>query len=91
MITCEGDSYSNLVFVWDPLLEGPRVLDFGSHVPESEGAGKTQASWVSWPDQPEVLFFGNTKHYIIATLAVSEDTPAPWQDIPIGDRDGSLN
>ncbi|ROT35868.1 WD40 domain-containing protein [Sodiomyces alkalinus F11] len=86
MIRCEGDSYSGLLFVWDPLWEGPRTLDFGSHMPDSKIGGKTQSSWVTWPGQPAVLFFGNTRHYMIATPARSEETPAPWQDFQIGDR-----
>ncbi|KAL2752681.1 hypothetical protein ACRALDRAFT_1072549 [Sodiomyces alcalophilus JCM 7366] len=86
MMSCESDNYSNLIFLWEPLWDGPRVLDFGSHIPDSKTGGKTQSSWVSWPGQPAVVFFGNTRHCIMATCAGSKDTPTSWQDIQIRDR-----
>ncbi|OHE95604.1 WD40 domain-containing protein [Colletotrichum orchidophilum] len=80
MVTCEGDKYAGLVFVWDPLSHGPRTVHFGDQLPDSKVLGKPQASWLDWPGDSAVLLLGDNKHHLMASLAEAEDSGAPWQD-----------
>lgn len=79
MITCEGDSHSGLVFAWDTLSDGPRTVDFAARLPDTKLFGKTQASWLEWAGESAVLLLGDTKHHLLASLADSEESGAPWQ------------
>ncbi|SPQ22916.1 feea8331-9061-4009-9841-2c69a36f6042 [Thermothielavioides terrestris] len=44
LVRCEGDHYNGLVFVWDPLSEGPRSVDFGQHCPGTGFGGRREES-----------------------------------------------
>ncbi|CCF40568.1 WD40 domain-containing protein [Colletotrichum higginsianum] len=80
MVTNEGDSYAGLVFVWDPLSDGPRTVDFGARLPETKVMGKPQVSWLEWAGDAAVLLLGDGRHHLLASVAGSEDSGAPWQD-----------
>ncbi|OLN81833.1 WD repeat-containing protein WRAP73 [Colletotrichum chlorophyti] len=80
MITCEGDKYTGLVFVWDPLSDGPKTVDFGKRLPDTKVLGKSQASWLDWAGESAVLLVGDTKHHLMVSLAEPEHSAAPWQD-----------
>ncbi|KZL70817.1 WD40 domain-containing protein, partial [Colletotrichum tofieldiae] len=85
MVTCDGDSYAGLVFVWDPLSDGPRTVDFGGQLPEAKVLGKPQVSWLDWTGDAAVLLLGDNRYHLMASLAESEETGAPWQDAQRGD------
>ncbi|KAL0930839.1 WD40 domain-containing protein [Colletotrichum truncatum] len=79
-ITCEGDSYMGLVFVWDPLSHGPKTINFAEHLPDTRVFGKPQVSWVDWTGDSAVLLVGDTKHHLMVSLTENDDSGAPWQD-----------
>ncbi|KAK1971195.1 WD40 domain-containing protein [Colletotrichum sublineola] len=85
MVTCEGDSYAGVAFVWDPLFDGPRTVDFGGQLPEAKVLGKPQVTWLDWTGDAAVLLLGDNKYHIMASLTDSEDSAAPWQDAQRGD------
>ncbi|EFQ33352.1 WD40 domain-containing protein [Colletotrichum graminicola] len=85
VVTCEGDSYAGLAFVWDPLSDGPKTVDFGGQLPEAKVLGKPQVSWLDWTGDAAVLLLGDNKYRIMACLADPEDSVAPWQDAQRGD------
>lgn len=80
LIRCEGDLYQGLVFVWDPLTEGPKPIDFTSQPSMGQITGKSQIIWLALKDiEPGVLFFSDSKNYIMASLVDSEEDPVPWE------------
>ncbi|KAL2257029.1 hypothetical protein VTK26DRAFT_760 [Humicola hyalothermophila] len=79
LIRCEGDQYSGLVFVWDPLSEGPRFVDFGSRLPNVKAAGKPRALWLGVGDSaPPSLFFSDAQNAILACLGEADQGVLPW-------------
>ncbi|KAH7349996.1 WD40 domain-containing protein [Plectosphaerella cucumerina] len=79
LITCEGEAYDALPFVWDPLSEGPRPIDFLHALPDAKAFGKTQCSWLNLPGESAALHFTDCKHTILAALAEADQPPPPWQ------------
>ncbi|KAJ4304203.1 hypothetical protein N0V88_001816 [Collariella sp. IMI 366227] len=81
LVKCEGDQYNGLVFVWDPLSEGPRSVDFAHHLPAAKGGGKPRAQWLGLEasDTPSV-FFSDAQNYALASLCEPDRGPAPWGD-----------
>ncbi|KXH29128.1 WD40 domain-containing protein [Colletotrichum simmondsii] len=80
MVTCEGENYAGLVFVWDPLSDGPKTVHFRGQLPDAKVLGKPQASWLDWTGDSAVLLLGDSKHHLMASLAEAEESGAPWQD-----------
>lgn len=82
MIRCEGDLYRNIVFVWDPLSEGPRTLDFTLHLPEQKTAtGKSHVTWLHLEGtETPSLFFSDGHNYVLASVAESGHDYARWLD-----------
>jgi hypothetical protein len=79
LIRCEGDQYNGLVFVWDPLSEGPRSVNFGQHLPGAKAAGKPRALWLGVnTSSPPLLFFSDSQNYVLACLGETDQGPAPW-------------
>lgn len=76
LVTCEGDAYESTIFIWDPLSEGPKPVDFSEHLSN----GKVQAVWLHLDDvEPGALFASDEREYLLASLvADSEDGPLPW-------------
>lgn len=75
LIVCEGDSYNSLAFVWDPLSDGPKPLDFSGRLSN----GKMQIHWLNVDGlEPGVLFASDSRQYLLASLAVDENEPVPW-------------
>lgn len=75
LVTCDGDAYNSLIFVWDPLSEGPKPVDFSERLSD----GKVHAHWVNMPDlDPGVLFVSNGREYLFASLGEDEEGPVPW-------------
>lgn len=77
LITCDGDAYNSVVFLWDPLSEGPKPVDFSEHL----SRGKLQAIWLKLDNtDPGALFVSDGKEYLLASLAEGEDGALPWLD-----------
>lgn len=76
MVGCEGDAYSSTMFIWDPLSEGPKPVDFSGHLSN----GKLQAAWLSLDNvEPGALVASDGSDYLLASLVVdNEDGPLPW-------------
>jgi len=81
LVKCEGDLYSGLVFVWDPLSEGPRTVDFSEHLPDFKSGGRSLASWLGCEaSKSPSIFFSDGLSYMLASLAESDQESPPWQD-----------
>ncbi|KAK3333181.1 WD40-repeat-containing domain protein [Cercophora scortea] len=81
LIRCEGDQYSGLVFVWDPLSEGPQLVDFTQRLPDKRVAGKWRASWIGVDSSsPPSLFFSDAQSYVLASLSDPNPDSLPWGD-----------
>lgn len=80
-IKCEGDQYNGLVFVWDPLSEGPRSLEFARHLPGGKAGAKQRSLWLGSNESgPPSVFFSDTHNYVLASLGDADQTPPPWGD-----------
>jgi hypothetical protein len=81
LVRCEGDQYNGLVFVWDPLSEGPRSLDFARHLPGAKAVGRPRALWLGLDtSNPPSVFFSDAQNYVLACLGDTDQGPAPWGD-----------
>lgn len=79
LLRCEGEQYNGLVFVWDPLSEGPRSLDFGQHLPSAHASGKPRARWLGMDaSSPPSVFFSDAQNYVLACLGETDQGPPPW-------------
>lgn len=79
LVKCEGEQYSGLVFVWDPLSEGPRSVNFGQHLPGAQAGGKPRTLWLGFDtSSPPLLFFSDAQNYVLACLGETDQGPAPW-------------
>ncbi|KAK0621360.1 hypothetical protein B0T17DRAFT_286091 [Bombardia bombarda] len=79
LIRCEGDQYSGIVFVWDPLSEGPRSVDFAQRFPGAKAVGKWRAIWLGLDaSDPPSLFLSDTHNYVLASLAEPDQDELPW-------------
>lgn len=79
LVKCEGDQYTGLVFVWDPLWEGPQTVDFGQHLPGARTLGKPHALWlgIGASSRPS-LFFSDAQNYLLACLGEMDHGSPPW-------------
>lgn len=81
LVRCDGDLYNGIVFVWDPLSEGPRTIDFSEHLPESKVRGRSLATWLGCDaSKSPSVFFSDGLNYMFASLAESDQESPPWQD-----------
>lgn len=79
LIRCEGEQYNGIVFVWDPLSEGPRSVDFSQHLPGLKTSGKPRASWLgSGMASGPSLFFSDAQHYVLGCLIELDEVAPPW-------------
>lgn len=81
LVRCEGDQYNGLIFVWDPLSEGPRSLDFARHLPGAKAGGRLRVQWLGaeTSSHPSV-FFSDAQNYVLAWLGETDQGPPPWGD-----------
>ncbi|KAK0711344.1 hypothetical protein B0H67DRAFT_646721 [Lasiosphaeris hirsuta] len=85
LIRCEGEQYSGIFFVWDPLSEGPRSVDFAQHMPGAKAIGRSRASWLALDtSSPPSLFVSDAQNYVLASLVELDQGPPPWGDHGIG-------
>lgn len=81
LIQCDGDLYDGIVFVWDPLSEGPRTVDFTSHLPDKKVVGRSRALWLCLDDsEAPSLFFSDGQNYVLASVTESDHERLFWQD-----------
>ncbi|KAK3504545.1 WD40 repeat-like protein [Neurospora crassa] len=79
LIRCEGDHYNSVVFVWDPLSEGPQSVDFSQQLSGFKAVGKWHASWLGLDaSTPLSIFYSDTQNYVLASLADSDRESLPW-------------
>ncbi|KAI0389826.1 hypothetical protein F5Y17DRAFT_462368 [Xylariaceae sp. FL0594] len=69
LVRCEGEAYSGIAFVWDPLSDGPRPIDFLPHLSSKRLAGRTSVSWLKTVEEPAVLFLTDHQECILTSLA----------------------
>lgn len=75
LVTCDGDSYKSLLFLWDPLLAGPKPVDFSGRIAN----GIVQTLWLNVPAlEHAALFVSSTTEYILVSLTEDENGPVPW-------------
>ncbi|ORY69708.1 WD40 domain-containing protein [Pseudomassariella vexata] len=80
-IKCEGPMYGGVVFVWDPLSDGPRPIDFRSRIPDGKISGRVAASWLRSKSEEETatVFFADNLAYLLGSPAESGNDIVPWQ------------
>lgn len=80
LVRCEGDQYNGVVFVWDPLSEGPRSVDFSQHLP-IKVTGKSRALWLGRDTSSSPsLFLSDAQNYVLASLIELDQGSPPWGD-----------
>lgn len=85
LLTCEGeDAYKCIAFLWDPLSDGPRPVDFASHIPANGVAGRTSCTWLRRDSgaTAATLFFSDHERGIIGQTSEDDDGSFPWQAVP---------
>lgn len=81
LIRCDGDIYNGIVFVWDPLSEGPKTIDFTAQLPDHKVVGKSQASWLCLDNsEAPSVFFSDEQSYVLASTTESDQGLPCWQD-----------
>lgn len=84
LIRCEGERYNSLVFVWDPLSNGPRPLEFSRHLPNAKVTGRADATWLDSITEPAAFFFTDHANCVFLSLldadsdAADEETAPSW-------------
>ncbi|KAI1426009.1 hypothetical protein F5Y12DRAFT_317053 [Xylaria sp. FL1777] len=81
LMRCEGEEYTGLVFVWDPLSNGPCPIEFSRHLPSAKVTGRTDATWLETSTDSAALFFTDHAKYILASLADTDpdvEETLPW-------------
>ncbi|KAK0646624.1 hypothetical protein B0T16DRAFT_458523 [Cercophora newfieldiana] len=80
LIRCEGEQYGGVVFVWDPLSEGPRSVDFSQQLP-AKVVGKSRALWLGRDTSSSPsLFLSDAQNYVLASLIELDQGEPPWGD-----------
>ncbi|KAI2630743.1 hypothetical protein GGR54DRAFT_648300 [Hypoxylon sp. NC1633] len=79
LIRCEGDSYSSLTFVWDPLSHGPRSIDLAHRLPGTV-SGKTHATWLKTTTESAAIFFTDSTTCMVVSLSETDGEALPWRD-----------
>jgi hypothetical protein len=88
MIRCEGEENKGRAQLWDPSWEMPKIINFGTQVPEGKIIGKSIVRWLNIDHIFPSLFFSDTQDYILASLSRPEDTASlPWSDAEAGGMD----
>jgi len=83
MIRCEGDECKALTYLWEPSWESPRILDFGSCLPEGKIIGRSIIRWLTTDKEANMpaIFFSNSQDCVLASFAGTEiGEEVPWQD-----------
>ncbi|KAJ2894158.1 WD40 domain-containing protein [Zalerion maritima] len=78
-IRCDGDSYGGILFVWDPLWQGPRAVNFVDRLAEQRVVGRSRWSWLDVQADSAALFFADSKEAMFASIAESDEELLPWE------------
>ncbi|KAI0179956.1 hypothetical protein GGR52DRAFT_578436 [Hypoxylon sp. FL1284] len=78
-VRCEGPSYGNLVFVWDPLSHGPLSINTEHEMSAAVG-GKTHCTWLATSTESAAIFFTTNTTCMLVSLADSDEETLPWGD-----------
>ncbi|KAL5354427.1 hypothetical protein ACLOAV_000516 [Pseudogymnoascus australis] len=83
VIRCEGDESKGVAYVWEPSWEEPKIVNFGTQLPEGKIMGKAVIRWLRASDSGHpALFFSDTHDCILASIseAGATDVDLPWKD-----------
>lgn len=81
MIRCEGEENKGRVQLWDPSWEAPRIINFGTRLPEGKIIGKSIIRWLNIASAFPSIFFSDSQDCILMSLSEPEDTEkVPWHD-----------
>lgn len=85
LIRCESDDTNGVAYLWEPSCETPKIVDFGTQLPEGRIMGKTVIRWLPTKDEDDsttpapALFFADTQDTIVASLSESSED-VPWSE-----------
>lgn len=81
LVYCEGEDHDGVVFVWDPLSDGPRSADIKHNLPGGKLSGKLTTCWLRTPMGPASLFFADEKSCFLGSVTDSDvDVDhVPWR------------
>jgi hypothetical protein len=80
MIRCEGEESRGLVHLWEPTWGTPKIVDFGTQVPDGKIIGKSVVRWLTFNPNTPALFFSDTHDSVLIALNSDDDEDLPWQD-----------
>lgn len=75
---CEGELYNSIVFVWDPVSDGPQSIDFSFSLGAGMISGRPTSVWLKTNTEAASLFFADSKASLICALAETDDEVLPW-------------
>ncbi|GAP89243.1 putative WD40 domain-containing protein [Rosellinia necatrix] len=83
LMRCEGEGHSSVVFVWDPLSDGPRPVEFARHLSSAKVTGRADATWLETLDESAALFFTDHARYVLFSLVDADvdagaEVSLPW-------------
>lgn len=79
LIQCEGDRYDGRAFMWDPLSDGPQIIDFQSRLPSGRSNGRSSIIWLRSSGESPTLFYADRDACLLGSLT---DDEVPWQVAP---------
>jgi WD40 repeat protein len=80
MVRCEGERSRGLVQLWDPSWESPKIIDFGTQLPEGKIIGKSVVRWLNVESPNPAILFSDSQDCILASLSESnEEVGVPWE------------
>ncbi|KAI0480704.1 hypothetical protein GGR56DRAFT_664237 [Xylariaceae sp. FL0804] len=85
LVRCDGDDYAGLVFIWDPLSEGPRPIEFARRLPGGKVSGRTHVTWLKAAAEAAVVFYADHSNCGLISLA-DADEALPWQEHSSSDQ-----
>ncbi|ETS80013.1 hypothetical protein PFICI_07542 [Pestalotiopsis fici W106-1] len=78
LVRCEGQDHAGLVFVWDPLSDGPTTVDFKSQLSAGQICGKPSAYWLRALSGSPTVFFTDAQSYMLVSVTDSDENDMPW-------------
>ena len=80
MIRCEGDESRGLVQLWDPSWDAPKIIDFGTQLPDGKIIRKAVVRWLNVDTTSPAIFFSDAHDCILGSLVSEEGDTVPWED-----------
>lgn len=91
LVTCQGRDSDGVVFVWDPLSDGPQVLDCALRFPDEKISPKWQVRWIRSDTNPGVIYVGDSSRYVLASLVESDEAQPNWSDVHLSPSNGNIS